>query len=390
MNVAFTMIGGKDWMGGYNYLVNLCTVLNRCTSGRVTPFLFVGEDQDDDLLRPFKAMGISVIVHRHFNVNRKNIRLLSSICFFCDRVAARIFNAYKIDIVFENAVFYGSRFPLPVMGWIPDFQHRRLKALFSFARFWKRELGFLAQVYSGRTIMVSSKDAQKDCESYYPKARSKIMVVPFAVNMDPCQSYPSKMTLIKKYGLPDQFYCLPNQFYKHKNHMVVIKGMRSLKDVGKSVHIVLSGQPAHHHHPGWFESLMAAIETEGVSDCFTYVGRIPFPDLLGLMLASKAVINPSFFEGWSTSVEEAKSLGIPLLLSDICVHREQAGEGAVFFDPSSPKAFAQAIDSIQKGRHPLENGVQFERAENRLKNFARAFETSANATCKIFHTQKHI
>lgn len=33
-------------------------------------------------------------------------------------------------------------------------------------------------------------------------------------------------------------------------------------------------------------------------------------------------VNPSFYEGWSTTVEEAKSIGVPLLLSDIPVHRE--------------------------------------------------------------------
>jgi hypothetical protein len=40
-------------------------------------------------------------------------------------------------------------------------------------------------------------------------------------------------------------------------------------------------------------------------------------------------------EGWSTTVEEAKSLEGPLILSDIPVHRVQASTVADVFDPRS-------------------------------------------------------
>ncbi len=45
--------------------------------------------------------------------------------------------------------------------------------------------------------------------------------------------------------------------------------------------------------------------------------------MLVLLAHAVAVINPSRFEGWSSSVEEAKALGKPLIVSDIPVHREQ-------------------------------------------------------------------
>ena len=60
------------------------------------------------------------------------------------------------------------------------------------------------------------------------------------------------------------------------------------------------------------------------------------------MRASIAVINPSLIEGWSTTVEEAKSLGVPLILSDIPVHREQNQE-VMFFDPRSARSLAETM-----------------------------------------------
>jgi glycosyltransferase involved in cell wall biosynthesis len=49
-----------------------------------------------------------------------------------------------------------------------------------------------------------------------------------------------------------------------------------------------------------------------------------------------ALINPSLFEGWSTTVEEAKSLGKRIILSNIRVHLEQNPPGGLFFDPNDP------------------------------------------------------
>lgn len=72
---------------------------------------------------------------------------------------------------------------------------------------------------------------------------------------------------------------------------------------------------------------------------------LPYADVLGLMRTAVAVINPSLMEGWSTTVEEAKSLGAPLILSDIPVHREQASTIADFFDAQSPASLAQVLDN---------------------------------------------
>ena len=70
---------------------------------------------------------------------------------------------------------------------------------------------------------------------------------------------------------------------------------------------------------------------------------IPQEHVTALMLSSTALLNPSRYEGWSTTVEEARSLGTPLLLSDIPVHREQAGEAASYFDPQSANELAIAL-----------------------------------------------
>ena len=57
-------------------------------------------------------------------------------------------------------------------------------------------------------------------------------------------------------------------------------------------------------------------------------------DVFGLINIAKAVINPSLFEGWSSTVEECKSVGKNMILSDINVHKEQH-PNAFFFSKNS-------------------------------------------------------
>jgi glycosyltransferase involved in cell wall biosynthesis len=93
----------------------------------------------------------------------------------------------------------------------------------------------------------------------------------------------------------------------------------------------------------YFPSLMKYAAECNVLENFRVLGQIPFDHLAGLMRHATAFINPSRFEGWSTSVEEAKSMGKQVVLSDIAVHREQAPDRSFFFPPDDPDALAGAM-----------------------------------------------
>ncbi|MEJ2393044.1 MAG: glycosyltransferase, partial [Gammaproteobacteria bacterium] len=98
-----------------------------------------------------------------------------------------------------------------------------------------------------------------------------------------------------------------------------------------------------YRQPEFFEKLMDYANECGAAENFRVLGIVPINDLFGLMHNSISMINPSLFEGWSTSVEEAKSLGKRIILSDIPVHREQAPGGGEFFDPESAQELAEAM-----------------------------------------------
>jgi glycosyltransferase involved in cell wall biosynthesis len=351
IRVAFTLIGGSNWTGGYNYLLNLLTTLTSMVPLQVQPVLFIGEDLEAKILSPLEAIsGVQIVRNLIFNESNKSKRLCQALLFGCDLSAKKIFKEQGIQVVFENAQFYGWLFPLPTVSWIPDFQHRYLKHLFNFKSYWKRELGFRAQILSGRHIMLSSDDARQDFEKFYPGFQSRTHVVHFAVLSTNNVDTVTARIIADSYGLPEYFFFLPNQFWIHKNHECVIQALRILKSRGRDLVIAASGKQEDPRDPGHFLRLKFIIESNDLDQNFRLLDLIPHTHVSALMMSCVALINPSLFEGWSTTVEEAKAMGTPMILSSLRVHREQSHD-ALFFDASSPNELASILDEFYPVDH---------------------------------------
>ena len=375
MRVAFNLIDSARWTGGYNYLLNLFKAIRNYEADHVSPILFCGEDADENDLHSFCETGdIEVVRSSIFNADKKSSNILRAFLIGVDSNALQLFRQHKIDVVFENATFYGRRFPIPAIAWLPDFQHRHLRNQFGFRAYWRRELGFRAQVASGRMLMLSSEDARKDCEHFYRRAIGNTAVVRFATSIpsDLIEAFPEKM--MGEYQLPPKFFYLPNQFWKHKNHMVVIEALGLLKQQGFDAVVAVTGNPLDPRHPGYVGQLNARIESLGLRDNFRILGLVPRRHVISLMRTCAALINPSFFEGWSSTVEEARVLGVPMLLSDIAVHREQMENAATYFNADDAEGLAAKLRDIASASPPLTLAREpLAKSDEKVRRFARDF-----------------
>ena len=377
IRVAFPLIGGPGWTGGYNYLLNLLRVVQMQVPGRITPVVLFGPDAPVEDHAPFVAIpGVEIVVDPAFGAAGKSRRLLEALLLGLDSQAARVFRTHGIDVVFEAAQFYGWRLPIASVAWIPDFQHRHLTHLFPLPARLKRTVGFTAQVFSGRHMMLSSEDARIDCEKFHPATRGRTAVIRFAIPRDRPVDAAEARAAANRHSLPEIFFFLPNQFWLHKNHAVVVDALALLKNRGRSVVVAASGNQIDPRDPGHFKILQARAEALGVSALFRPLGPVPYADIALLMRASVALINPSLFEGWSTTVEEAKASGTPMVLSDLRVHREQTGGEAILFSPRSAEDLAARLEEFVPAS-PAERAKAAEdavvHARERVETFATAF-----------------
>lgn len=344
MRLGVTPIGGANWTGGAHYLANVLAILRRHPECGVEPVLLAGTDADPQGLAPLeRAHGRPAIRSPAFDRRRATRNQAEAV--LRGRVPAleAALQDAGVEVVFEWAGFYGWDLRLPVLAWIPDFQHRRLASLFTVSGWLHREVGFRLQLAGRRTVLLSSAAARRDLLALYPAAdRRRIAVARFAALADQAVAPTPPATLRERYGLPARFFHLPNQFWRHKNHLVVVEALRRLPLRGDGPVVIATGATADAHHPDFFPGFMARVAALGLADRFRHLGLVPYADLLGLMRAAVAVVNPSFFEGWSTTVEEAKTLGTPLVLSALAVHREQAPQ-AQFFLPTDPAGLAALL-----------------------------------------------
>jgi glycosyltransferase involved in cell wall biosynthesis len=145
--------------------------------------------------------------------------------------------------------------------------------------------------------------------------------------------------------------------------------------------VVLTGRTEDPRNPAYFDTLMSDAAARGVAGHFRHLGLVSYEDVFGLNASADALINPSLFEGWSTTVEEAKALGTRMILSDIGVHREQAPD-ARFFKPDRPDQLASLLVELADGPPPQRPSPASLRAIHsaRRQDYAEAlFATFARA-----------
>ncbi len=88
---------------------------------------------------------------------------------------------------------------------------------------------------------------------------------------------------------------------------------------------------------------MEYIRNNNMEDNIILLGVVERDDLYYLMRNCISVLNPSLFEGWSTTVEESKSMGKNVILSDIPVHREQNPPSSIYFNPHDAEGLANIL-----------------------------------------------
>lgn len=386
MRLAFTLFPRQLWAGGYNYQSNLFAALNQYRPGQFTPVLFAGKNDDDaDFAAVSKIPGIEAVRSAAFD---GRTGLMSALALGLDSAASAEFRANNIDVVFETARFFGWRLPFPTVAWFPDFQHLRLPMLFTAASRFRREIGFRVQIASGRMIMLSSASALKDFRAYYPRANNATSIVRFATRPPEASLSQALSDVFERYGVPEKYFFLPNQFWRHKNHQVVIDALTIL--ASRKLHVVVcaSGGTNDPRNPGHFEGVMQQVRDRGLEKSFVHLGMIPLPHVYALLRGTIALINPSTFEGWSTTVEEAKSFGVPIILSDIDVHREQAGAAARYFAIDDANALADHLwQSFQQSGATTARSL-LPGLDDRMSTFAADFVDTAERAKVLFLQRK--
>lgn len=377
IRVAFILtFDATTWLGGVSYFRNLLRAVRALPQPRIEPVIFAGKRTDETVLAQFPAQ--SIVRSSILDTGSQPWHLRRGIAKLCGRdvLLERLLENHDIQVLSHQG-FFGRLGRIATLGWIPDFQERHLPEFFSpteiKARIRKRDL--LCRVCS--SIILSSQDSRRDFEAIDFQCTNKARVLHFVADV----AAPSDKTVFevtRRLAVERPYFHLPNQFWNHKNHGLVVEALRLLQERGVKTRVIATGNVTDHRQPEYFAALMQKVKEARVEGCFSVLGAVPYEELCVLMAASVAVINPSRFEGWSTTVEEAKSLGKTVLLSDLPVHREQAPKRSWYFSPDNAEELAEGMVKSLDTYDPLVECKAMQEAQaslpGRRQTFATAYE----------------
>ncbi len=291
-----------------------------------------------------------------------------------DHLAALI-DGYACDLVFPVMVPPVVALSGRVIGWITDFQHKVYPDFFSPEELTYRDklFAFLGAICD--RMVCSSHSVAADLQRFLPDMEDRHFVLRFTVQPPPAALAVDCQATLQRLGLSRPYAYLPYQFWAHKNHRRVFEAWQILASRGHRFPLICSGATVDPRRPEHVPSLVAFLTEHQLDDCVRVLGLVDRQDQWQLYRGAKLVLQPSLFEGWSTSVEEARSLGKPIVLSDIPVHREQMGDTGHYFPAEDPILLADLIETLWE-RLPDANNLAQEHAalrdqEQRVQAFGR-------------------
>lgn len=107
--------------------------------------------------------------------------------------------------------------------------------------------------------------------------------------------------------------------------------------------LMLAGGQKHPH----FRELVALVAQLGLQDRVTFVGYKSANDLLHLYNGAKMLVHPSLHEGFSFTILEAMSCGLPIVAAASTSIPEAAGDAALYHDdPTNEEELAQQMQRL--------------------------------------------
>jgi glycosyltransferase involved in cell wall biosynthesis len=348
--IGLIMQGDRSWIGGMEYIrsiVRALASLPQETRENIEVSLLCSRYTDRDFIESMQSCLQKVYVFDELIVrtlfNRAKWAFKRHLFRSPDYRYDVILKRCKFDFVYPCTSVYNGFSPKEAAAWIPDFQHKYLPGFFSDEEIEYREKLYSMLARKANQIVLSSRSAESDFKKFYPEASHKTEVLSFRTIPQPQWYAASPLEIQTKYFLPDKFFIISNQFWQHKNHLVVFDALRILKERGISPTVVCTGHIGDYRYPEYSDVILQTIHKSGLGQQVYLLGLIPKNDQIQLLRRSIAMIQPSLFEGWSTVIEDARCFGKPVILSDFPVHMEQNPPSARFFERTSPDKLAPII-----------------------------------------------
>ena len=118
----------------------------------------------------------------------------------------------------------------------------------------------------------------------------------------------------------------------------------------KKVKLFLTCRLNSDENPGSYqtEAALSLVSNLRSSESVVELGTIPYRSLHQLYRACRVYVTPAYAESFAHPLLEAMSSGLPVVASDLPVHREICRDAAIYFPHFSPEALAECVLQVHQ------------------------------------------
>jgi len=231
---------------------------------------------------------------------------------------------------------------------------------------YRRKAKYACQ-YADKVIAISEQTKQ-DLITYYNTPADKI-----AVAYQSCdESFGVKHSeadikqMLSNYGFPKEYFLYVGSLIERKNLLGILQAMVQLKGKVDVPLVVVGGGSSYK------KKVIDFIAANGLQNKVILVNdtvKFAYNDLPALYQGAKALIYPSFFEGFGIPILEAMWCRTPVVTSTGSCFGETAGDAALYIDPANPESIANAMAEVVNNPTAME--VLKEKGSRQAEKFTR-------------------
>jgi glycosyltransferase involved in cell wall biosynthesis len=237
---------------------------------------------------------------------------------------------------------------VPTVSVIYDLQYKTYPEFFPAADVAQRDRTFVETARRSTALVAISEYSRQTAIEHGHLDPAHITTVHLHISQHSLRNAPRDETILGRLELtPGQYLIYPANFWKHKNHEMLLTafGMARASGLGADIRLVCTGAPGARQQ--W---LKQAAESMGLGDHVLFPGYLANAELLALVTKSAGVIFPSLYEGFGLPVIEAMATGVPVACSNVTSLPEVAGDSAILFNPRVPDEIARAMIALAHDR----------------------------------------
>ncbi len=268
-----------------------------------------------------------------------------------------------VFVSFGGTVSYTARLPNCLV--IPDSElHHQEASKKSHWRYIKRRMPWLLK--KAKQVVCLSELSKNGLTQNYRIDASKIDVVyPAAKDIFHPLSWEEKSFVKEKYTDGNEYFICAGLVHPEKNLVNLLKAFSLFKKrMQSSMKLLITvGRPGRE-----YETFLKLVETYKYKTDVIIKEDLSEKDQSLLMGAAYALVYPSLFEDFGTTVIEAMKCKAPVLTSDKTSMAEITGNAALCFDPKEPADIADKMMTIYRDEN-LRNQLS-EKGKERVQNYS--------------------